>query len=87
MSLRNGFKVSKVETNSFDETWTPVWGEQAKIRTHYNELAITLEQAEKDRHIIIRFRLFDEGLGLRYEFPQQDNLVYFVIKKNIPNLP
>jgi len=81
MSLRNGFKVSKVETNSFDETWTPVWGEQAKIRTHYNELAITLEQAEKDRHIIIRFRLFDEGLGLRYEFPQQDNLVYFVIKE------
>jgi hypothetical protein len=81
MSLRNGFKVSKVETNSFDETWTPVWGEQAKIRNHYNELAITLEQAEKDRHIIIRFRLFDEGLGLRYEFPQQDNLVYFVIKE------
>jgi hypothetical protein len=81
MSLRNGFKVSKVETNSFDETWTPVWGEQAKIRTHYNELAITLEQPEKDRHIIIRFRLFDEGLGLRYEFPQQDNLVYFVIKE------
>jgi len=81
MSLRNGFKVSKVETNSFDETWVPVWGEQAKIRTHYNELAITLEQPEKDRHIIIRFRLFDEGLGLRYEFPQQDNLVYFVIKE------
>ena len=81
MSLRNGFKVSNIETNSFDETWTPVWGEQAKIRTHYNELAITLEQAEKDRHIIIRFRLFDEGLGLRYEFPQQDNLVYFVIKE------
>ncbi|PKG41795.1 glycoside hydrolase family 97 protein [Psychroflexus sp. MES1-P1E] len=81
ISLRNGFKVSKVKTNSIDETWTPVWGEQAKIRTHYNELAITLEQAEKDRHIIIRFRLFDEGLGLRYEFPQQDNLVYFVIKE------
>ena len=81
MSLRNGFKVSKVETNSFDETWTPVWGEQAKIRTHYNELAITLEQPEKDRHIIIRFRLYNEGLGLRYEFPQQDNLVYFVIKE------
>ncbi len=81
ISLRNGFKVSKVKTNSIDETWTPVWGEQAKIRTHYNELAITLEQPEKDRHIIIRFRLFDEGLGLRYEFPQQDNLVYFVIKE------
>ena len=81
MSLRNGFKVSNIETNSFDETWTPVWGEQAEIRNHYNELAITLEQAEKDRHIIIRFRLFDEGLGLRYEFPQQDNLVYFVIKE------
>ncbi|TXE18932.1 glycoside hydrolase family 97 protein [Psychroflexus gondwanensis] len=81
MSLRNGFKVSNIETNSFDETWIPVWGEQAEIRNHYNELAITLEQPEKDRHIIIRFRLFDEGLGLRYEFPQQDNLVYFVIKE------
>ena len=81
MSLRNGFKVSKVETNSFDETWTPVWGEQAEIRNHYNELAITLEQPEKDRHIIVRFRLYNEGLGLRYEFPQQDNLVYFVIKE------
>jgi len=81
MSLRNGFKVSKVETNSFDETWTPVWGEQAEIRNHYNELVITLEQPEKDRHIIIRFRLYNEGLGLRYEFPQQDNLVYFVIKE------
>ena len=81
MSLRNGFKVSKIETNSFDETWTPVWGEQAEIRNHYNELAITLEQPEKDRHIIIRFRLYNEGLGLRYEFPQQDNLVYFVIKE------
>jgi len=81
MSLRNGFKVSNIETNSFDETWTPVWGEQAEIRNHYNELAITLEQPEKDRHIIIRFRLYNEGLGLRYEFPQQDNLVYFVIKE------
>jgi hypothetical protein len=81
MSLRNGFKVSKIETNSFDETWTPVWGEQAEIRNHYNELVITLEQPEKDRHIIVRFRLYNEGLGLRYEFPQQDNLVYFVIKE------
>ena len=81
MSLRNGFKVSNIETNSFNETWTPVWGEQAEIRNHYNELAITLEQPEKDRHIIVRFRLYNEGLGLRYEFPQQDNLVYFVIKE------
>jgi hypothetical protein len=81
MSLRNGFKVSNIETNSFDETWTPVWGEQAEIRNHYNELVITLEQPEKDRHIIVRFRLYNEGLGLRYEFPQQDNLVYFVIKE------
>ena len=81
MSLRNGFKVSNIETNSFNETWTPVWGEQAEIRNHYNELVITLEQPEKDRHIIVRFRLYNEGLGLRYEFPQQDNLVYFVIKE------
>lgn len=80
-SLYDGFSVTNTETSSFDETWQPVWGEEKSIRNHYNELAVTLNQASKDRHIVIRFRLFDDGLGFRYEFPQQKNLVYFVIKE------
>jgi hypothetical protein len=80
-SLMDGFTITEVKTSKFDETWQPVWGEQSEIRNHYKEMAVTLAQADMNRHIIIRFRLFDEGLGLRYEFPQQDNLVYFVIKE------
>lgn len=80
-SLLNDFLVSDSKTATFDETWKPVWGEVAQIRNHYNELAVTLNQKATDRIIIIRFRLFDEGLGFRYEFPAQKNLVYFVIKE------
>ena len=79
-SLREGFKLQKAETNTFDETWKPVWGEVSSIRNHYNELAVTLNQANEDRTIIIRFRLYDDGLGFRYEFPEQKNLIYFIIK-------
>ncbi len=77
--LTNGFKLAKVDESSFDETWEPVWGETKEIRNHYNELAVTLEQEETDRAMVIRFRLFDDGLGFRYEFPEQDNLTYFVV--------
>jgi len=80
-SLISGFEISDSKTSNFDETWTPVWGETAEIRNHYNELAITLEQTSADRRMIIRFRMFDDGLGFRYEFPKQKNLVYFVIKE------
>jgi glucan 1,4-alpha-glucosidase len=79
-SLYDGFTISNMQASTFDETWHPVWGEEKNIRNHYNELAVTLHQASKDRSIVIRFRLFDDGLGFRYEFPQQKNLVYFVIK-------
>lgn len=78
--LMNGFEMSDVNTSSFDETWEPVWGEEKQIRNNYNEMAVTLHQKEQDRDIIIRFRLFDDGLGFRYEFPLQKNLNYFVIK-------
>ena len=81
LSLMNSFEIVDTKTSTFDETWEPVWGEQSEIRNHYNELAVTLNQPQKDRHIIIRFRMFDEGLGFRYEFPEQKNLVYFVIKE------
>ena len=80
-SLMNGFSVAKSETSTFDETWQPVWGEYKQIRNHYNELAVTLNQEKATRHIIIRFRLFNDGLGFRYEFPEQSNLNYMVVKE------
>ena len=80
-SLLNDFTVADTKTASFDETWKPVWGEVAQIRNHYNELAVTLSQAETNRQMIVRFRLFDDGLGFRYEFPGQKNFAYFVIKE------
>jgi hypothetical protein len=81
-SFTSGFVIKDTKTSAFDETWQPVWGEQKNIRNNYNELAVTLEQkAEKNRYIVIRFRLFNDGLGFRYEFPEQANLTYFVIKE------
>ena len=80
-SLLNDFTVINTKTATFDESWKPVWGEVASIRNHYNELSVTLNQKETERQIVIRFRLFDDGLGFRYEFPSQKNLTYFVIKE------
>lgn len=80
-SLLNDFKVAGVNNSTFDETWTPVWGEVKTIRNHYNEMAVTLDQKGTDRRMVIRFRLFDDGLGFRYEFPTQKNLTYFIIKE------
>ena len=79
--LMNGFTLADIKTSAFDETWEPVWGEVKSIRNHYNEMAVTLNQKAQDRNIIIRFRLYDDGLGFRYEFPLQKNLNYFVIKE------
>lgn len=80
-SLMDGFVVAKTDTSTFDETWKPVWGETATIRNHYNELAVTLNQPSTKRNIVIRFRVYNDGMGLRYEFPQQEELNYFVIKE------
>ena len=82
-SLPDGFAVESVERSSHDETWTPVWGEEDSIRNHYNELAVNLVQASTERRLVIRFRLFNDGLGFRYEFPSQKNLNYFVIKEEL----
>ncbi len=79
--LMDGFTIAKTDASSFDETWKPVWGQTATIRNHYNELAVTLNQPATKRNIIIRFRVYDDGMGLRYEFPQQEELNYFVIKE------
>lgn len=76
-----GFSLVDTKTATFDETWKPVWGEESVIHNRYHELAVTLKQQAQDRTLVLRFRLFDEGLGFRYEFPQQPNLNYFVIKE------
>ena len=79
--LMEGFSMKDSSTSTFDETWKPVWGETSTIRNHYNELAVSLVQAVSNRNIIIRFRVYDDGMGLRYEFPQQKELNYFLIKE------
>jgi len=81
-SLLDGFAVDSTSRRSLDESWAPVWGEQSRIRNHYNELALYLVQYdEKKRNFIIRFRLFDDGLGFRYEFPKQAELGSFIVKE------
>ena len=79
--LMEGFTETGSKTSTFDETWKPVWGEVAEVRNHYNELEVDLSQPSSQRNIIIRFRVYNEGMGLRYEFPQQENLNYFFIKE------
>lgn len=79
--LMDGFKITDTKTSAFDETWKPVWGETATIRNQYNELEVDLNQPATHRNIIIRFRVYDDGMGLRYEFPQQEALNYFLIKE------
>lgn len=80
-ALTNGFELKSSNTAVFDETWKPVWGELKEIRNNYNELFVSLNQKATNRNLNIRFRLYNDGLGFRYEFPEQENLVYFVIKE------
>jgi glucan 1,4-alpha-glucosidase len=79
--LLDGFSVIGEKTSTFDETWSPVWGENKSIRNHYNELVVEMRQAATDRYMNIRFRVYDDGVGFRYEFPQKGTLNYFVIKE------
>jgi hypothetical protein len=80
-SLMDNFSVAKTQTFALNEDWNPVWGEVKTIKNNYNELAVTLNQKETNRIMLIRFRLFNEGLGFRYEFPEQKNLGHFIIKE------
>ena len=82
-SLYDGFDIADVQTSTFNENWEPVWGETKEIQNHYNEMAVTLNQKATDRNMVLRFRLFDDGLGFRYEFPRQENLVYFKVKEEL----
>ena len=81
VSLYDKFIIANTDQGSFEETWTPVWGETKTIRNQYNSMIVTLDQPNTKRQMIINFRIFDDGLAFRYEFPRQDNLVYFVIKE------
>lgn len=80
-SLYNGFEIADTKISTFDETWKPVWGEVSEIRNNYNQLTVTLHQKATDRTMLIHFRVFNDGMGFRYEFPEQSNLNYFVIKE------
>ncbi len=79
--LMDGFELVRTSSSTFDETWQPVWGEVSHIRNHYNELLVELRQTETGRLMNIRFRVYDDGMGLRYEFPQQKGLNYFTIQE------
>lgn len=79
--LMTDFTKISEKHDTRNESWNPVLGEKKTYINHYNELAVTLNQAANDRVMIIKFRLFNDGLGFRYEFPQQKNLNYFIIKE------
>lgn len=78
--LASGFTVAAVSRDTVDQSWTPVWGEYASVRDHYNEMALTLVQEGTGRQVLVRFRLFDDGLGFRYEVPEQDGVNYLTLR-------
>ena len=80
-NLLDGFSLLDTVYDSKDELWEPVWGEERQIRNHYNEMLVILQQQETNRTMNIRFRVFDEGIGFRYEFPQQADLGHFIIQQ------
>ncbi|MDR3008173.1 MAG: glycoside hydrolase family 97 protein [Sphingobacterium sp.] len=80
-SLYDEFEETAQESKHVDERWNPVWGEESEIRNHYNELTISLQQKTSKRKLVVRFRLFDQGLGFRYEFPEQKEMTYLVVKE------
>ena len=82
-SLTENFKILDAQKTNFKETWQPVWGEETEILNHYNELLVSLEQTTSLRKMNIRFRVYNEGVGFRYEFPQQKELTYFVISEEL----
>lgn len=81
--FNSGFEVVNVSECAFDETWSPVWGEESQIRNNYNEKLICLKHTATGKLMNIRFRLFDDGLGFRYEFPAQEAMVHFVVKEEL----
>ena len=83
-SLDSNFVLKNHKISSFDETWEQLWGEQREIRNNYTELFVELEQNDElNRKLHIVFRLFDDGLGFRYEFPDQESLADFIIMDEV----
>ena len=78
-ALDKNFVLESQSSSSFDETWTPVWGEESEIRNNYNELTVNLKQSTTNRQLTFVFRIYNDGVGFRYEFPEQDSLVYFTV--------
>ena len=82
-AFTDGFRIVGVDTVTVDRTWEPVWGEYDKVRDHFRELALHLEADKPDRKLTIRFRVFDDGLGFRYELPVQDGPNYLTLRDEI----
>ena len=82
-SFHDGFEVHRIDTLTCDEVWEPVWGEEDRIRNHYKEAAIDLVQTSTGRLMTVRFRLYDDGLGFRYEFPSQEGMDSFTVKEEL----
>ena len=80
-NLMDGFKLKNVTVSDFDETWQPVWGENKDIRNNYREMFVEMTQPASDREMNLRFRVYDDGIGFRYEFPVQKNLDYFRVSE------
>jgi len=81
-SFMDGFSIKNTAQKTIDEKWDPILGEEKTIRNNYTELLVTLSQEKNNsRFINLRFRLFNDGLGFRYEFPKQKDLSYFIIKE------
>ena len=80
--FNSGFELLGTEEGTLDETWSPVWGEEAQIRNNYNELLVRLRHKADGKLMDIRFRLYDDGMGFRYEFPAQE-MTHFVIKEEL----
>lgn len=81
VSLLQDFKIADTESKEVDERWTPVWGEESQILNRYNEMAVMMVQDGTNRKLTLRFRLFDDGLAFRYEFPEQKEMAYLTIKE------
>ena len=81
--LANGFRLIGDQKSTFKENWKPVWGEEAEILNHYNELLVSLKQDKTNRLMNIRFRVYNDGVGFRYEFPSQKELTYFVVEEEL----
>lgn len=78
-SLDANFKIDSIGQKSVNEIWHPVLGEQSNVKNNYNQLKVSLSQTTTNRRLNIIFKVYDEGVAFRYEFPKQSNLNYFII--------